>query len=227
MTQNEINEIGINCSGAEYIPIEDFHDLQGNLKKLRPDGYDKLRASILKYGIISPYFAWRDKNNAIWIIDAHQRNRILKDLKRDGYIIPKMPTVFIKASGKREAKEKLLVLNSRYAKITGEGLHEFICEDKLEIDLAGFEDVLDLPDVDIEDFLSQWNAGGELIDSRLEDDGFSPSRGLSNLKWDNKIVPLQEEEVGLLNKAFDDYIEEFGVSAGFVFHIMGSNPDGV
>lgn len=142
--------IEIKCSGTKNIRLETFKELQGNLKELSKANYEKLKASILKYGFSFPVFCYKQKETH-WILDAHQRVKTLKLLQEEGYYIPDLPTVFIEAKDKREAKEKLLQLNSNYGKFTDEGLYEFMNEPNFEIDVNFLKEI-DLPDFDLEKF---------------------------------------------------------------------------
>ncbi|MFH1621317.1 MAG: hypothetical protein ABIB04_04515, partial [Patescibacteria group bacterium] len=54
--------------------------------------------------------------------------------------------------------EKLLLLNSRYAKMTDEGLYEFLAEHS--VDLFGIKDDLSLPEIDIDKFITGWSHEG-------------------------------------------------------------------
>lgn len=149
--------IEINCTGSEYIPLSKFNELQGNLKELDQSSYEILERSLEKYGIIAPWLAWRDSKKKIWIMDATQRTRICNENVKSGkWTIKDIPTIFIKAKNRKEAKEKLLVLNGKAAKITYEGLYEFINKPNFELDIETFETELDLPDIDLESFKAGW-----------------------------------------------------------------------
>jgi hypothetical protein len=143
-------KIEIKCTGTKNVRLETFKELQGNLKELSKVNYEKLKASILKYGFSFPVFCYKLKDTH-YILDAHQRISTLKLLQSEGYYIPDLPTVFVEAKDKREAKEKLLQLNSPYGKMTNEGLDEFMNEKGFELsyDLL---DTLELPDINIDYF---------------------------------------------------------------------------
>jgi hypothetical protein len=149
----EIKEIKINCDAKHYASLDDFHELQGNLKDLTELNFNKLKLSILKYGFIAPLFAYKDTKGKLFIMDAHQRVRVLKHLRDvDEYIVPQLPYNLIDAKNKREAKEMLLAINSRYGKMTAEGLYEFSNEPNYEIDMNAIELILDLPEVNLDMF---------------------------------------------------------------------------
>ena len=129
-----MDTIKIKCKGHIDVPLEQFKDLQGNLKSLSKLNLEKLKKSILEKGFLFPFFAWQNKNS-YFIIDAHQRYKILNLLKEEGYLIPNLPTVLIECLNKKEAKENLLLLNSRYGEIEQSGFDSFIHEINYEIDI--------------------------------------------------------------------------------------------
>lgn len=142
----EDKTIRIACQGAINVNLNDLNELQGNLKDLSDENYLKLKASILKYGFSFPIFAWKDKEDKLWIIDAHQRKRVLTRMIQDGYTVPELPAVLIQADNKVQAKEKLLILQSQYGNITYEGYDAFINEPQAEIKIEDIELMLALPD---------------------------------------------------------------------------------
>ena len=102
----------------DYRTLKDF---QGNLKDLTEKHYNKLKKSIGKQ-FDFPFFVWKDAENNHWIFDGHQRHRVLSKELATPY---QLPCVFIDAKDKKEAKKKLLALNSQYGTMTKEGFDEF------------------------------------------------------------------------------------------------------
>lgn len=147
-----MNKIEIKCKAAEFVSIDKFTEIQGTLKELSVKNYEKLKNSILKYGFSFPVFCWKQKNT-YWILDAHQRLKTLKKLaEEENYFIPPLPVVFVECDNKRQAKEKLLMLNSNYGKITDEGLYEYLNEIGNEIDFDSIKLDLELPGIDLDMF---------------------------------------------------------------------------
>jgi len=146
--------IKIECTGTENLDIDSLTELQGNLKELSKENYELLKASLLKYGFCFPVFCWKD-GKTFFILDAHQRCKTLKKLRTEGYTIPDLPTCFINAKDKIEAKEKLLQLSSNYGKITQDGLYEFLNEPNFEIDPLLLEDI-DLPEINMSEFNNEF-----------------------------------------------------------------------
>ena len=160
--------IKITCKGQQYIPLGKLKAFQGNLKELRPDEFEKLKRSILKYGFSFPVFVW--KNN---ILDGHQRVYVTAELVKEGYQIGDIPAVEIDAKDETEAAEKLLMLNSRYAKITEDGLYEFL--NTHDVDIENMFGDLDLPEIDMNRFLTGYiiddkETGGQNGKRMIEDD---------------------------------------------------------
>jgi len=161
-----VKKIKIECQGQELVDISELTPLQGNLKELSEINYNKLKNSILKYGFSFPAFVWRYENKK-YILDAHQRLFTLKKMINEGYELQdnKIPVVYIQAVDKREAKEKLLQLNSQYGKITDEGMYEFINEIDSELNIEDLSKDLNLPDFDLDYFVDGWvNEKGVEVD---------------------------------------------------------------
>lgn len=140
--------ISIKCETKETLNIAEMKVFQGALKERTDVDYDKIKLSIIKYGFSFPFFLWKDRSGNNWLIDGTGRHETLCKMQKDGYVIPDLPVVFIQCKDRKEAKQKLLRLNSQYGKMTKESVLEF-AED-LEINF----DEISLPDTVI-DFSDQ------------------------------------------------------------------------
>lgn len=145
--------IRITCEAAGVLPLEKLSPLQGDLKTLPEENYAKLRASILKHGITFPFFVWKSgkaKAEKFYIIDAHQRDKALQRMAREGYTIPPVPVAWIEAANQAQALEKILLCNSRYGEMTESTLGIFLTESLLKIeDLAPETAGLPFPIIDL------------------------------------------------------------------------------
>ena len=139
--------IKIACQGYTTVPLEELTDLQGNLKDLTEENYVKLRNSMTQYGFSFPVFMWIDTDGTKYIVDAHQRLRTLRKMQQEGWTIPPLPADIIHAENRVEAKKKLLLLNSRYGKMTREGFDEFVDEVGFEINDESLEEMLVMPEI--------------------------------------------------------------------------------
>lgn len=137
--------IEITCESSGLAPISEIEKLQGDLKTISPESLDKLKESIKKYGFSFPIFLWNSH-----ILDGHQRFEAVKSLISDGWILDGdlIPVDFIKAKDRKEAGEKLLLINSRYARIDQSGFDVFI--DDFDIDLESVATLIDIPDVSLD-----------------------------------------------------------------------------
>lgn len=99
---------------------KNLKDLQGDLKTLSNENLEKLKQSIIKYGIFVPKFVWIENNKNYWIEDGHQTIKALAALEKEGYVIPDIPYVKVECENKKDAAEKLLQINSRYESVNPE-----------------------------------------------------------------------------------------------------------
>jgi hypothetical protein len=133
--------IRITCTAASTLPLAKMLPLQGDLKTLSEDNSGKLKASIIKHGITFPFFIWKNRGKH-FIIDAHQRDKVLRQLQKEGWTVPPMPVAWIEARDEREAKEKILLCNSQYGQMTEESLGAFITAGMLDVPNLQAETVL-------------------------------------------------------------------------------------
>src|SRR3990167_720714 len=138
--------VRVTCRGNSTISLDEISSLQGDLKSLSEENFEKLKRSILRYGISFPFFLWRDKDN-VRILDGTQRDKVLKQMRADGYQIPPLPADWIDAENETEAKEKILIISSQYGQMTGDSLNAFLAGST--IDLPSIESVLALPELNI------------------------------------------------------------------------------
>jgi hypothetical protein len=118
----EKKELIIVVHNPNNLPVIDFHELkelQGDLKITTPAKIEKLKNSIRKYGIFVPKFIWID-NGTHYIEDGHQTVKALAELEKGCYVVPPIPYVEIQAKDRKDAGEKLLMIDSRFADINPE-----------------------------------------------------------------------------------------------------------
>ncbi|MGB3452936.1 MAG: site-specific DNA-methyltransferase [Moheibacter sp.] len=116
----------INWKELHFIQHEEF-------KEWVEDGDVKLIQSLLKYQFCDPFKVW-ESNGKIYCLDGKHRYLDLLEVERRGYKVPELlPATFIKCKNKKEAAELVLVYSSAYAKITHQGLFDFVSKFKLDI----------------------------------------------------------------------------------------------
>ncbi len=140
--------IRVRCKGTKTLPLDRLKSFQGNLKTLRQEEYLKLRRSIQKHGFRFPIFVWKEN-----VLDGHQRIFTIREMIKEGFTIGPIPVVEIQAENEKEAREMVLLISSRYGRITEEGLHEFVLKGKPDLDVL--KETVDLPEIDISKFKSR------------------------------------------------------------------------
>jgi hypothetical protein len=154
-----MKQIPITCKGTSYLELKELKHFQGNLKELRKAEFEKLKTSIIRKGFRFPVLVWKDR-----VLDGHARIYTVKEMLKEGYSIGKIPVVEIEAKNEREAKELILLVSSRYGRVTEEGLYEFIIDGKL--DFGELKQEIDLPEINFERFITGYgqenkgNGGG-------------------------------------------------------------------
>lgn len=138
--------IEIKCETKDKLNLAEMTEFQGGLKSRTDIDYDKIKLSIIKYGFSFPFFVWKNDGKN-YILDGHGRFSTLCKMQKDGYLIPDLPVVYVQAKNKKEAKEKLLRLNSTYGKMTKESVLEFADDIDLNFDEIALPDsVIDFTD---------------------------------------------------------------------------------
>ncbi len=122
------------------------------LKDIGEHGITKLKNSLKENNFVQPFNVWEDSKGVIWILDGHHREKALTQLEAEGYEIPEtLPANFISCSDKKAAAKMVLLYSSIYAKITNEGLGEFL--DDFDLDISNLINEIDLPGLDFDSIL--------------------------------------------------------------------------
>jgi hypothetical protein len=135
----------VNWRAFEYIQQEDF-------KQWSPEAKNKLWASITANQFTQPFYVWQDPGSGvIYCLDGRHRTLILEEMEASGHKIPMLlPATFIHCENKQEAAHLVLVYSSIYAKITQQGLFDFIQQYDLGYD--SIRSQMDLPDFSTDRF---------------------------------------------------------------------------
>lgn len=172
-----IKSLRVTCDTKLLLPLDQLYELQGDLKEMTKERYEKFRRLVEKKGIWFAMHVWKEvvqvhsKSEAKrvaalkkktaegstvvkwWIVDGHGRRRLFSRLRKEGYSIPPLPCVEIQASSMKEAKEAVLAASSSFQRVTGQGLYEFI-------EAGGFEpavlDDYEVADIDTPDFVDEF-----------------------------------------------------------------------
>lgn len=140
----------IACDGSTTLPLEQLAEFQGDLKSLSKENFKKLRRSITRRGYSFPICVWQAPSGENYILDGHQRLRVLRVLRGEGWEIPELPVVTVEAESLKDARQRLLAAASQYGTVEGQGLYELLLESDLDVE-AMLEDTR-FPEVDTDDF---------------------------------------------------------------------------
>lgn len=133
--------------------VADMREFQGNLKSLSETDYQKLKGEIVELGFSFPVAIWQNSQQN-FILDGHQRRRVLLKMRDEGWQIPPIPVTIIFADSFKKAKQKLLGAASQFGKVEGQGLYEFLSEADI-----GVEEMMErvrLPELDLEMFKAEY-----------------------------------------------------------------------
>jgi DNA modification methylase len=115
-------------------------------KELPPEAHAKLKASILANQFTQPFYVWQSlQTDELFCLDGKHRFKILHELLLEGHDIPEMlPATFVACNTKKEAASLVLTYSSIYAKITQQGLFDFL--QMHELDYVAIKETVDLPE---------------------------------------------------------------------------------
>lgn len=150
----------------KFIQSDDF-------KHLDEEAYNKLVASILSNQFTQPFYVWHDsETNELYCLDGRHRVLVLENLVAQGYDVPdELPATFIYCKDKKEAAHLVLIYSSMYAKITQQGLFDFI--QAYDIDYAAMRDQVDMPDFSTDRFEQKFDVfhvAGDQDNYEVEED---------------------------------------------------------
>jgi DNA modification methylase len=165
---------------------------QDNFKEWINNGSEKLIESIIKYQFIDPFKVW--KHNGInYCLDGRHRYLDLEKVIASGKIVPdELPATFINCANMKEAAELVLVYSSSYAKITQQGLYDFV--QNFDLDFPDLQNMMNIPDFDniaFEGMLNQSKNNNEpIIPGSLKDSFIFPPFSI----LDTRSGPWQERK---------------------------------
>lgn len=167
------NNIQSRVLKTELINWRELQFIQNdNFKELPPDARHKLKASIVANNFTQPFYIWEDPAGVKWCLDGKHRTLLLEELINESVNIPyELPATFIHCENKKEASKLVLIYSSIYAKITQEGLFDFVKLNELVFDELKME--MDLPEFKIETFEEKFfteNPTAELDNFKIQDE---------------------------------------------------------
>lgn len=148
MNTNTINSRVIGTSLINWRELQFIQ--QENFKEWINDGDAKLIESILKYQFIDPFKVW-ESEGVLYCLDGKHRFLDLLKVSELGHDVPDLlNATFIQCENLQEAAELVLVYSSAYAKITQQGLYDFVSN--FNLDIPTLKDVINIPEFSMQRF---------------------------------------------------------------------------
>lgn len=194
-------EILITCDPDQRLlrlPLDELNELQGDLKEMSLEDYEKFRALVIRDGVNFAMHVWKelqtvrskseakriacqtrgqDDGNKVfkwWIIDGTGRKRMFTKMRdMDGFTIPPLPCVEIYATSLEEAKLQILSASSAFHKMTHQGLYEF--SQGINLPPAKLKEY-SLPHVRLPKYMQEFHEEPEVDDEQKEKVEFEASK---------------------------------------------------
>lgn len=202
----EISSKVIKTELVKWSELEFFQNK--NLKEISSEAESKLKASLLSNQFAQPFYVWQDSEK-IRCLDGMHRVRVLHQLLKEGKQIPEMlPATFIDCKDEKEAAKMVLMFSAYYARITSEGIFDFIENFGINFDLLKSE--IELPSLDLNILNDRFMAepqGDELV-GLSKDKPISIKITVKDANHVDLLIPEIELIIGKYEGAY------FTVSAG-------------
>lgn len=155
---------------TEPVAWKSFKFIQhDSLKSWEETDKARLKSSILADQFTQPFYVWQDpKTNEIFCLDGRHRTLILHELILEGSDIPELlPATFIHCENKTEAARLVLIYSSIYAKVTQQGLFDFLQMYELQYD--SIINQMAIPEFSTDRFEQKFNVyGGDQVQEEDE-----------------------------------------------------------
>lgn len=129
---------------------------------MNQDEFHKLKNSLKNNDFIDPFKVWQSEEG-IYCLDGKHRIDALQSLAEEGVEVPEsLPALFIECKDKKQAAKYVLIFSSRYARITYDGMYEYIHIHGLVEDFNEIAANTDIPDVDLATFYDAYMSDTQL-----------------------------------------------------------------
>lgn len=130
---------------------------QPNFKDISVDDMHAIKASLLSNNFAQPFYVWEDESDmSVYCLDGKHRTLALEELIKEGYEVPySLPATFIRCEDKKEAAKLVIIYSSIYAKVSQQGLFDFLKE--YEIEMSEIKGEISLPEFSVPRFEQKFN----------------------------------------------------------------------
>lgn len=152
----------IACTGADTLPYTALTEFQGELKSLSKDDFAAMKKQLTENGFSFPIAVWVSPDGTNCILDGHQRLRVIKELAKEGWVIPELPVAWIEADNEQHAKEKLLAAAGAFGEVSNQGLYELVMS--ADLDIERIAQMTRFREIEWQDFKSEYLSSEDTSD---------------------------------------------------------------
>ncbi len=179
--------VRVEVEAAGNLALNLLTPLQGELKILKDENYEKLKHEIVEDGFSFAFSVWESEDDGkIYILDGHQRLETLKRMASEGYSVPAVPVNFVEAKDIKQAMRKLLAAASNYGTMQKDGLLEF----------------LELAEIDHEELVMSFQFSDLNLESLFEDISIDPVQTEEKIA-DISPLPSVQSQVRMVQLFFN------------------------
>lgn len=133
---------------------------QPNFKDISQEDMQAIKTSLLVNNFAQPFYVWKDeKQGDLYCLDGKHRTLALEELEREGHNIPKtLPATYIQCQDKKQAAQLVVIYSSIYAKVSQQGLFDFL--QAYEIEMNHIKEQISLPEFSIPRFEQKFDTNG-------------------------------------------------------------------
>jgi hypothetical protein len=156
-----LQKIEIRFKGSITTQVSELYEIQGDFKELSPMNERRLRGELLRLGICEPFTVCEREAGGYYLLNGHQRFKVLKGLMKDGAMeaTVDLPCNVVEVDDEKQAVQICLALTSQYGTVTRKGLSTMAKKAKLDID--DLQDRFNFPDLDLADLKKEIENEGE------------------------------------------------------------------
>lgn len=200
----------IACEGAATVALDQLKEFQGDLKTLNKEPFEMLKKELVQTGFAFPFHVWKDPQGQLNLIGGHQRKRVIHAMEQEGWVIPPLPVVWVKAKNLQEAKRRVLQDVAQYGKVEGQGLYEFVHE--FDLDVNDLATSFRLPDIRMPEFLEEYfgDGGVDPLDVGLGAPALPSQQGSASGAVRMVQLYYKQEDHEMLMRLLDDLGGPYG-----------------
>lgn len=125
---------------------------QPNFKDISKEDLHAIKASLISNNFAQPFYVWEDEtDSSLYCLDGKHRTLALEELLKEGVSVPyQLPATFIFCENKKAAAKLVIIYSSIYAKISQQGLFDFLKE--YELEMSELKNEISIPEFSVPRF---------------------------------------------------------------------------